>query len=381
MDFSDTPAQARFRAEAVAWLDGALRGFVHADTGAAREEQSRWWQEKLHRDGWAGIGWPERYGGRGLSAVHDAIFNEEASRRDAPIPINVIGISLAGPAIIVHGTEAQKARYLPRILNAEEVWCQGFSEPGAGSDLASLRTRAERDGANWRVNGRKVWTSWAHRAQKCLLLARTDPAAARHAGISCLLADTRHFRIEPIVMINGDAEFNEMTIEDAPVDGDDLLGAEGQGWAVAITTLGYERHAAGLTLQVMARQVLDRLCAAVRRQGLADDPLVLDRIGRYEAEVQSLRIAAIRGMSAVAAGLEPGPETSGGKLIWARVIQDMTRFALQRGLAGDLRAPGDAGRYWIDRAFRARAHSIEGGTDEVQKSIIAERVLGLPRSR
>lgn len=381
MDFNDTPEQADFRRNAASWLDNELRGFSHGDTGREREDQSRRWQETLHRGGWLGIAWPPEYGGQGQTAVHDAIFNEEAAKRGAPMPINVIGISLAGPAIMVHGTESQKRRYLPRILNAEEIWCQGFSEPGAGSDLASLRTRAIRDGDEWRVDGRKIWTSWAHCASKCLLLTRTDVAAAKHAGITCLMADTDRFDVRPIVMINGDSEFNEVLIDNVAVSDRDRLGAEGAGWAVALTTLAFERSAAGLTLQVMAQQVLDRLVSEARRKALTGDTLVVDQIGRFESQVLALRVSAIRGMSAVAAGLEPGPETSGVKLIWARTIQRMTRFAVQNGLAGDVRSLDPRAEYWLNRGLRALAHSIEGGTDEVQKSIIAERVLGLPRSR
>ncbi len=381
MDFNDTPEEASFRAEAGSWLDSALRGFTHAADGKQRETQSRRWQEQLHASGWLGISWPKEFGGRGYSPVFEAIFNEEAAKRDAPMPINVIGISLAGPAIMVHGTDAQKARYLPRILAADEVWCQGFSEPSSGSDLASLRTRAVRDGDTWRVDGRKIWTSWAHCAQKCLLLTRSEPDAPKHLGITCLLADTAQIKIDPIVMINGDSEFNEMLLQGVMVDDGDRLGAVGSGWAVALTTLAFERSAAGLTLQVMAQQVLDRLIAAARARSLQDDTLVLDRIGQFEADVLALRVSAIRGMSAIAAGKEPGAETSGVKLIWARTIQNMTRFAAQYGLAGDLRDLDAEGHYWLGRGFRARAHSIEGGTDEIQKSIIAERVLGLPRSR
>lgn len=381
MDFNDTPEEAEFRAAAANWLDSQLRGFSHATDGRGREKQSREWQERLYEAGWLGISWPKQYGGQGYSAVYEAIFNEEAAQRDAPMPINVIGISLAGPAIMVHGTDAQKQRYLPRILTAEEVWCQGFSEPSAGSDLASLRTRAVREGDLWRVDGQKLWTSWAHCAQKCLLLTRTDPAAPKHAGITCLLADTANFEIRPIVMINGDSEFNEVFMEGVCVPDADRLGEVGAGWSVALTTLAFERNSAGLTLQVMAQQVLDRLVAAVRRLELAEDPLVLDRLGQFEADVLSLRVSAIRAMSAISAGLEPGPETSGVKLIWARTIQRMTRFAAQHGLAGDLRSLDAEGSYWLNRGLRALGHSIEGGTDEVQKSIIAERVLGLPKSR
>jgi alkylation response protein AidB-like acyl-CoA dehydrogenase len=380
MDFRETPKQAAFRAEVSKWLQGELSGFKHADTGKAREEQSIWWQDRLFKGGWAGVAWPEAHGGRGLDAVYDAIFNEEATRFDAPMPINIIGISLAGPTIMVHGTEAQKKRYLPHILSGAEVWCQGFSEPSSGSDLASLRTAAVREGDGWRVNGQKIWTSWAHHAQKCLLLTRTDPEAPKHKGITCLLADTKDFDIRQITMINGDSEFNEMFLNDVYVSDEDRLGAEGAGWSVATTTLAFERSGAALMLQVMARQVLDAFIDAVHAKGLQNDSLVLDYLGRFDAEVRSLQVSAVRMVSALAAGLEPGPESSSVKLIWARTIQDTTRFALRHGLS-DLLTGDGALAFWTSRYLRARAHSIEGGTDEVQKSIIAERVLGLPRSR
>lgn len=380
MDFRQTPEQAAFRAEASKWLDGELAGFRHADTGKGREEQSVWWQQRLYAGGWAGVAWPEAHGGRGLDAVYDAIFNEEATRRDAPMPINIIGISLAGPTIMVHGTDAQKARYLPHILSGAEIWCQGFSEPSSGSDLASLRTSAVLEGETWRVNGQKIWTSWAHHARKCLLLTRTDPEAPKHKGITCLLADTEQFDIRQITMINGDSEFNEMFLNDVLVPDSDRLGPVGGGWAAATTTLAFERSGAALMLQVMARQVLDAFIDAVRARGLQDDSLVLDHLGRFDAEVRSLQVSAVRMVSALAAGREPGPESSSVKLIWARTIQDMTRLALRLGLA-ELTTGEGALAFWTSRYLRARAHSIEGGTDEVQKSIIAERVLGLPRSR
>lgn len=380
MDFRQTPRQEAFRAEASKWLDSELSGFRHADTGKGREEQSVWWQERLYKGGWAGVAWPSAHGGRGLDAVYDAIFSEEATRRDAPMPINIIGISLAGPTIMAHGAEAQKQRYLPHILSGAEVWCQGFSEPSSGSDLASLRTAAVREGDGWRVNGQKIWTSWAHHAQKCLLLTRTDPEAAKHKGITCLLADTKDFDIRQITMINGDSEFNEMFLNDVYVSDEDRLGAVGGGWAAATTTLAHERSGAALMLQVMARQVLDAFIDAVHAKGLQNDSLVLDYLGRFDAEVRSLQVSAVRMVSALAAGLEPGPESSSVKLIWARTIQDTTRFALRHGLTDLLTGEG-ALAFWTSRYLRARAHSIEGGTDEVQKSIIAERVLGLPRSR
>ncbi|GAB4149686.1 MAG: acyl-CoA dehydrogenase [Sphingomonadales bacterium] len=382
MDFRDTPELAAFRRECRAWIDQALQGFESANDSVVSEKQSRWWQEKIHQGGWAGLSWPKDYGGRGLTVVHEAIFNGEAAARGAPLPINVMGMSLAGPTIIVHGTAAQKAKYLPKILSGEEIWCQGFSEPSNGSDLAGLRTRAERHGDGWLVNGQKVWTSWAHLAKRCMLLARTDGEAAKHKGITYFLADTDQFDIRPLVLITGDREFNEMFLDDVTVGDDDILGKLNDGWRVALTTLSFERMSLAFILQVWAREMFDRLLLLVRELGLAGDAGVAEKIGDFEARVEAVRIGGIRGISAVTAGGQPGPESSTVKLVWAHVIQDMARFALMIG-GQDLLTPkgNHAMSFWLSRYLRARGHSIEGGTDEIQKSIVAERVLGLPRSR
>jgi len=382
MEFGDSPEQAEFRAEVVAWLEHALQdGFTTALDSAERTAQSRAWQEQMHDDGWLGLSWPDQYGGRGLTPLHDAIFNEECVRRDAPLPINLLGLLLGGPTIIVHGTDAQKKRYLPKILSAEEIWCQGFSEPGQGSDLAGLTTRATRTDGGWRVSGQKVWTSSGHLAHKCLLLARTDPAAAKHHGISYFLADTADFDIRPLRMINGENEFSEMFIDDVFVADEDVLGEVNQGWNVAMTTLTVERGSVAFNLQVWARQALDRLVALVMESDLVSDPWVLDRLGDFEAEVEAIRISTIRSTSAISAGIKPGAEGSTVKLQWAHAVQNISRFALELVARDLLLTGGDQCAFWLNRYLRARGHSIEGGTDEIQKSIIAERVLGLPRSR
>lgn len=381
MDFTETDEQASFRSQVVDWLETATADFPAPADQAERAAQSRAWQDLMHADGWLGLAWPTAYGGRGLTPLHEAIFNEECARRDAPLPINIIGLLLVGPTIVAHGTEAQKTHYLPRILSAEDVWCQGFSEPASGSDLAGLRTRAERVEHGWRIDGQKVWTSWAHLADKCLLLARTDAAAPKHKGITCFLADTDSFDVRPLRMINGETEFNEMFIERAFVPQDNVLGEVNDGWKVAMTTLSVERSSAAFNLQVWARQALDRLAILVLEAGLQDDSYVLERLGAFEAEVEAIRIGTMRAASAVEAGRIPGPEASAVKLQWARAVQDISRLALELG--GDrflLGAGGDDG-FWLHRYLRARGHSIEGGTDEIQKSIIAERVLDLPRSR
>ncbi len=381
MDFSDSPGEAKFRTEVVAWLERTLDGFNTTEHSGGREAESRAWQVQMHNDGWLGLSWPEQYGGRGLSPIHEAIFSEECVRREAPLPINLLGILLGGPTIIIHGTVAQKKRYLPRILSAEEIWCQGFSEPGQGSDLAGLTTRAVKADGGWRVTGQKVWTSSGHLAQKCLLLARTDPGAPKHHGITYFLADTEAFDIRPLRMINGENEFSEMFIDDVFVADEDVLGEVNQGWSVAMTTLTVERSSVAFNLQVWARQALDRLIALVIESDLVSDPWVLDRLGDFEAEVEAIRISTIRSTSASSAGIKPGAEGSTVKLQWARAVQNISRFALELGARDLLLTGGDQCAFWLNRYLRARGHSIEGGTNEIQKSIIAERVLGLPRSR
>ena len=230
MQFSDTPEQAEFRTAVVNWLERVVTEFPAATDQAAREAQSREWQTVMHEDGWLGLAWPTEYGGRGLTPLHEAIFNEECARRNTPLPINILGLLLAGPTIIAHGTEQQREYYLPRILSAEDIWCQGFSEPGHGSDLAGLRTRAERVEGGWRIFGQKLWTSSGHLADKCLLLARSDPSTNRHQGVTYFLADTKDFDIRPLRMITGETDFNEMFIDDVFVSDDDILGEVHRGW-------------------------------------------------------------------------------------------------------------------------------------------------------
>ena len=382
MDFRDTADEAAFRAEAAAWLDGALASRPTARGPGAKEHASRWWQERLAEGGWAGITWPEAYGGRGLSIVEEAIFLEESARREAPEPLNLLGMILAGPTILVHGTDAQKERYLPKILSGEEIWCQGFSEPGAGSDLASLRSSATATDGGYVVNGQKVWTSFAHEADRCMLLARTgSDATSKHAGITYFLASMHAVEVRPLVMINGDADFNEMFLTDVAVTDDEVLGQVGQGWSVAVTTLAFERGSLAFALGAVAHQTLQRLVALAVDTGAAKDPEVLAELGGFSADVEALRLSTIRQLSDLQAGRSPGAEGSAVKLSWARVMQAMTRFAIElRGAVGVTLDDPDVER-WALGYLRSRGMSVEGGTDEIQKSIIAERVLGLPRSR
>lgn len=384
MDFRETPEQAEFRAEVRSWVTTAMAGIPRGSTiedQGEREQIGRDWALAIHAGGWAGINWPVEYGGRGLTTLHEAIFQEELAIADAPYPINSMGITLTGNTILAHGTEDQKRRYLPRILSAEDIWCQGFSEPGSGSDLASLSTRATPVDGGWTISGQKVWTSNGHLANKCMLLARSDAEAAKHHGITYYLSDMDAMDVRPLVMINREAEFNEVFIDGQFVASEDVLGDVGGGWRVANTTLAFERTTVALNLQVWSLQMLDRLISLVVEMGLATDVAVQEQVASFYELTHAIRIGSVRSMSLVAAGGKPGPESSSVKLMWARLMQDMSRYALElagpEGAVIDLSEP----RYWVHRYLRARGHSIEGGSDEVQKSIIAEQVLGLPRSR
>lgn len=383
VDFNETSEQREFRLAARTWIDATIANLpIRAPHNQQdREVNSRWWQERLNADGWAGLSWPVEYGGRGLSATEESIFNGEAAKVDAPMPINMVGMNLAGPTIMVHGNEEQKKRYLPKILSGEEIWCQGFSEPESGSDLASLRTKAEKVEGGWMINGQKVWTSSGHLAQKCMLLARSNPDASKHSGISYFLADTKEFDIRPLVMVNQDAEFNEMFITDAFVADDDLLGEPGFGWRYALSTLSFERGTIGFNLQVWARRSLNELVNLVSDLGLEDDAAVLEKIGYFESEVSAIRVGGTRSMAAVSSGGTPGPEASTLKLLWARTVKDINRYTVELQSAAGVLVDDERADRVVHHYLRSRGHSIEGGSDEIMKSIIAERVLGLPRSR
>jgi alkylation response protein AidB-like acyl-CoA dehydrogenase len=309
--------------------------------------------------------------------VEQAIFYEEIARAGAPQMANVLGLAMGGPTVIAHGTDAQKERYLPPILSADEIWCQGFSEPDSGSDLASLKTRAVRDGDDWVVSGQKVWTTFAHQAKWCMLVARTDAEAPKHRGLSYFLMDMEQDAVEvrPLVQITGEAEFNELFIEEARIPGENLVGGENNGWVVAITTLMHERAGLAFALQVEVQIALRELMGEIRERGFAEDPIVRQRIGQLYIESQVLRLNAYRGLTATMKRGAPGPEGSLGKWHWAEVNQALTELAVD--LAGPRAQLFDD--TWTYRFLRARANSIEGGTTEILKNIVAERVLGLPR--
>jgi alkylation response protein AidB-like acyl-CoA dehydrogenase len=381
MDLRDTPAEAAFRKEVRDWLAANL---PPVRSGEPSIDELRAWQARLNEGGWIGIAWPKEYGGRGLGLVEQAIFYQEMARVKAPSPINVIGLGMAGPTIIAHGTEAQKERHLAKILSGEEIWCQGFSEPGAGSDLAALRSTAVLDGDHYILNGQKVWTSFAHIAQWCIFMARTDPAAPKHQGISYFLLDMSSPGIEvrPLRQITGTAEFNELFLTDVRVPKENMLGEPGDGWRVAMTTLLHERGTLGFALSVAARIVLDELIETARSRGRIDDPVVRQRLAQFHVEVEALRLTSERGLSTIMRTGIPGPEGSIAKLLWSETNQHMSEFALELlGTDGLTAGPADEVARWNYQALRSRGNTIEAGTSEVLRNIIAERVLGLPRSR
>jgi alkylation response protein AidB-like acyl-CoA dehydrogenase len=378
MDLTPTPQEQAFRDELRAWIEANHPG-PEPEGDVAGFEFRRAWQRRLHEDDWAGVSWPREYGGRGATLVEQAIYNEELARAQAPSTANVLGLAMGGPTVIAHGTEEQKRRYLEPILSADEIWCQGFSEPEAGSDLASLKTRAVRDGGEWVVTGQKVWTTLAHHAKWCMLVARTDADAPRHKGLTYFLMDMEQdaVQVRPLRQITGEAEFNELFIEEARIPEENIVGGEGNGWAVAITTLMHERATLAFGLQIRVKITLRELLDEARESGAAEDPVIRDRLAQLYIESEVLRLNALRGLSAIMRTGVPGPEGSLGKWQWADVNQALTELAVE--LRGG-RAVLDDDR-WTYRFLRARANSIEGGTTEILKNIVAERVLGLPRMR
>ena len=369
MDLTLSPAEAAFRDEIRTWLGDHHPGPEPHGTEAVFDFRLAW-QRTLNERGWAGLSWPIEYGGAGATLVEQAIFTEELARAGAPQMANVLGLAMGGPTVIAHGSEEQKRRYLPPILSAEEIWCQGFSEPDSGSDLASLKTRAVRRGDEWIVTGQKVWTTYAHSAKWCMLLARTDADVPKHRGLTYFLMDMEQDGVEvrPLVQITGDAEFNELFIEEARIPHENIVGGENNGWSVAITTLMHERAGLAFTLQVDIQ-------IGIREAGLADDPVIRQRWAQLFAEAQVLRLNAYRGLTGVMKRGAPGPEGSIGKWHWAEVAQALTELAMD--VAGPRAQLADD--IWTHRFLRSRANSIEGGTTEILKNIVAERVLGLPR--
>ncbi len=386
MDFRDTPDEARFRAEVRTWLAANLSDELKGHQGgAARFDGSdvRAWSRALYDGGWVGIAWPEEYGGRGLSPRFQAIYLEEEARAEAPPHIGVIGLGMAGPTIISRGTEAQKARYLKPLLSADEIWCQGFSEPGAGSDLAGVRASARLEGDRFVVDGQKVWSSYAHIADYCILVARSDPGSTRHDGLTYLIVDMHAPGVEvrPLTQITGEAEFNEIFLSGVEVPVENVVGEIGDGWSVAMTTLLHERGTLGFALVARLEVQLRKLVGLARERGAS--PTQRDALAREWIHLQALRITAYRSLSALERTGVPGPEGSVLKLQWSEANQRVTKLALELlGPDAQLLPPNAPyGGYWTIQQLRSRGNTIEAGTSEILRNIVAERVLGLPRSR
>jgi len=386
MDLSFTAEEHEFARDIRSWLDANLE---LPPAFASLTEEIAWgreWQAKLALDRWIGIHWPAEYGGRGASPVQVAIFNMEYARSRALQPVNRVGINLAGPTLLAHGTDEQKLRWLPSILDAREIWCQLFSEPEAGSDLASLRTTALPVEGGWVLNGQKVWTSYAQFARWGICLARTDPELPKHKGISYLVVDMEApgIEIRPLVQITGEAEFNEVFFDDVFVPEDHLVGGLHDGWAVANTTLAHERGTAfPFKEQVVHEVYLDELYALARDLDRLADVEVSDALAQSFVELRVLRLHNWRTLSRLSRGIEPGPESSWVKLAWTDMTQQLSTRAVEMlGPAAPLWRGADAnpaGGKWQRQWLWSKAASIAGGTSEVQRNIIAERILGLPR--
>jgi alkylation response protein AidB-like acyl-CoA dehydrogenase len=386
VDLRDTEQEAAFRTALRAWLQENLPGTLRDHRGgSARFEDAalRNWSRTLHEGGYAGLTWPAEYGGGGRSPIFQAIFFEEMARAGAPQHVGVIGLGMAGPTIIAHGTAEQKARYLTPILSANEIWCQGFSEPGAGSDLAAVRTAAVLEGDRFVVDGQKVWSSYAHIADWCILVTRSDPASVRHAGLTYLIVDMKAPGVEvrPLRQITGEAEFNEIFFTGVEVPVENVIGEVGGGWQVAMTTLLHERGTLGFALTAALEVMVGKLIELARDRGAT--PLQRDAIAQEWIELQALRYTAYRSLSALMKTGIPGPEGSILKQQWSEAAQRLTKLALEL-LGPDAQLLADNapyGGYWQHMQLRSRGNTIEAGTSEILRNIIAERVLGLPRSR
>jgi alkylation response protein AidB-like acyl-CoA dehydrogenase len=382
-----------FRSEVRDWFETELSGdwsHVRGLGGPGREdegfEERLAWSRHLAAHNWTCVGWPVEHGGRGLSLSDQVIFYEEYARAGAPSSINHFGEQLIGPTIIAFGSDEQKARFLPRIRTVEELWCQGYSEPGAGSDLANVSTKAVRDGDEWVIDGQKIWTSLAQFAQWIFVVCRTTPGSARHEGLSFLLVpmDQPGIEVRPIKQLTGNAEFNEVFFTGARTSADLIVGEPGDGWKVAMGLLGFERGVSTLGQQVGFERELGELIELAKANGTYDDPILRDRLAQAKVELEVMRVNAVRGLSGVLAGQDSsagGGAASIGKIVWANWHKKLGDLAMAvLGADGlTLGEPDSAVDHWQKLHLFTRADTIYGGSDEVQRNILAERVLGLPR--
>jgi alkylation response protein AidB-like acyl-CoA dehydrogenase len=385
VDLTYSQADEDFRAEIRAWLEENLTGEfaeLRGRGGSGREheafEERLAWNRHMAAAGWTCVGWPVEHGGRGLSLAQQVIFHEEYARADAPARVNHLGEELLGPTLIAYGTPEQKARFLPKIVAVEELWCQGYSEPGAGSDLAGVATKARLDGDRWVISGQKIWTSLAQHADWCFVVARTSSGSRPHDGLSYLLVpmDQAGVEVRPIVQLTATSEFNEVFFDDAVTGADLVVGQVDGGWGVAMATLGFERGVSTLAQQIAFRRELDAVIEAARRTGTIADPLLRDRIVQAHQALEIIRLHALRTL-----GGEPGFEASVTKLLWAQWHRSLGELAMDA--AGPAALTVAEAPYELDALqtlfLFSRADTIYGGSDEIQRNVIAERVLGLPK--
>src|SRR6059036_57108 len=359
--------------------------FEFSEKEEAFRKDVRAWQKTMWEAGYVGMSWPKEFGGRGAPLTEQIILFQEMARVESPQFVNRGGLSMLGPTLMKYGTPAQQTRHLQKILTADELWCQGFSEPNAGSDLANLQTRGVLDGEHFVVNGQKVWTSMAHVADWCFLLVRTNPDAPRHKGISFLLVDmkTPGITIRPLRQLTGEAEFNEVFFDNVRVARDNLVGTLHEGWAVAITTLAYERDLLTFIRHIALRNALHRFVRLVKERRRGGDPLVRQKVAALWIGEQALQMNAYRSLTKILRGGEPGPEGSTSKLFWSQLDSDLALAATEvigpyaQIAEGSEWAPDDG--QWEFYELLARASGIRAGTTEILKNILGERVLGLPK--
>lgn len=393
MNANITDGESRFREELRVWLAANVPREEELGGRDLRERFAAMlrWQKKVFEGGWAGVAWPKEYGGRGASLLEQVIFIEEMGRAGAPPLANLLGLDLVGPTIIAYGTEAQKKRFLRNILSGDEIWCQGFSEPNAGSDLAGLRTEARLEGDHYVVNGQKIWTSYGWAADWCALAVRTDPNSAKHKGLSYLLVDMRSPGVEvrPLRQMTGESEFTEIFFNEVRVPLENVLGKVGDGWNVALGTLGHERATLGARMLIGFQKQFEQLvdqAHRIERNGrpVAQDPVLRQKLAQSYAEIEILRLNQTRYITRVSHTGVPGPEGSILKIFWSELNQRFQQAAQEMlGPYGQLTekcpyAPDEG--LWAYSFLRARGNTIEAGTSEIQRNIIGHFVLGLPKS-
>jgi alkylation response protein AidB-like acyl-CoA dehydrogenase len=389
MDLRFSPADEQYRLKLRTWLAANLPKEAAPSEQDAEFAYRRAWQRQLYDGGWVGISWPKEYGGQGATLIQQAIYAQEMTRAKAPQPANGLGIGIVGPTLMHHGTEEQKKRFIPKILSGEEIWCQGFSEPNSGSDLASLQTKAVLDGDDFVVNGQKIWTSLGQYADWCILLVRTDPNAPKHRGISYLLVDMHSpgITVRPLKQITGNSEFNETFFDNVRVPKQNLVGELNEGWRIAMTTLTYERGISSLATQVRIKQQLDAMIDYARTtrkngQTLSQDPVLRQQLVRAHIGVEIMLLNLYRGITTRLRGKPAGPEASLDKLYWSELDKWMQELGME--LQGPYSQLMEESKYavpgnWQYNFLRSRAGTIYSGTSEIQKNIIGERVLGLPK--